>query len=132
MEIAVNYFNAITVETPAWPPHRKQLFKMLPIIEGIGVKHLNIGEVELNQNNLRRILKALPNATIFPCLELHLYDDGLVYDIIEKVIEKKYSYSVLDCSCFVKLIQRGRASGACFRDLKHLTDPPISQYNNKP
>jgi len=125
MEIAVNYFKAITVETPAWPPHRKQLFKMLPIIEGIGVKHLNLGEIDLNQNNLKRVIKALPKAKIYPCYELHLYDEGLVYDIIEKVIKKRYSYSVLDCNCFTKLMQRGQARRACFEDLENLTDPAI-------
>ncbi|MFH0731496.1 MAG: radical SAM protein, partial [Candidatus Omnitrophota bacterium] len=30
---AVNYFKAVTVETPSWPPHRKRLFEMLPIID---------------------------------------------------------------------------------------------------
>lgn len=117
MRIATKYFKAITVETPAWPPHKKQLFKMLPIIEDIGVKHLNVGEIEVNHNNLKRILKAFPDAEIYPCCEVHLDDAGLVYDIMEEVIRKNFSYSVLDCNCFVKLIQRGRAKWICSGDI---------------
>jgi pyruvate formate-lyase activating enzyme-like uncharacterized protein len=121
MEVAVKYLKAVTVETPAWPPHRKQLFKMLPIIEAIGVKHLNIGEIEVNEYNLGRIIKALPNAKLYPCFQIHLYDGGLVYDIMEEVLRKNYSYSVLDCNCFVKLMQRGKANGICYDDIRGLT-----------
>ncbi len=125
MSIAVKYLNTVTVETPAWPPHRKQLFQMLPIIEDIGVKHLNLTEIEFNENNTERILRALPNAKIYPCYQVHLVDEGLTYDIIEEVIKKKYSYSVLDCSCFVKLIQRGKARGVCFMDLENMISREI-------
>jgi hypothetical protein len=40
---------------------------------------------------------------------MHLYDDGLTYDLMEEVLAKKYDYSVLDCSCFVKSYQRSPA-----------------------
>jgi pyruvate formate-lyase activating enzyme-like uncharacterized protein len=109
MDIAIKYFKTISVETPAWPYHRKKLFDMLPKIDDIGVKHLNIGEVEINEKNFKRISAVLPEGEICQCGGLQLYDGGLVYDIIEEVVRKKYSYSVLDCNCFVKNIQR--ASG---------------------
>jgi len=109
MAQAARYIKVVTVETPSWPPHRKRLFEMLGIIEDIGVKHLNIGEIEVNNFNYKRLSRLLPEAEIYQCLEMHLYDDGLVYDLIEKVLRKKYSYSVLDCNCFVKSIQRGNS-----------------------
>ncbi len=121
MRIAVKYFKSITMETPAWPLHRKQLFRALPILEDIGVRHVNLGEMELNYFNYERILRAIPNPEIYPCYEVHLYDGGLVYDIMEEVIRKKYSYSVLDCNCFVKLMQRGKASWSCCGDSKGIT-----------
>ena len=106
MRYAVKCFKAVSVETPAWKFHRKKLFEMLPKIEEIGVKHLNITEVELNSANFERISKLIPDGEICQCGALQLYDDGLVYDLMEEVVRRKYSYSVLDCGCFVKSIQR--------------------------
>lgn len=117
---AVRYLKVVTVETPAWEPHRKKLFAMLPIIEDIGVKHLNIGEIELNKYNYKRISKIMPQGEAYQCYETHLYDRGLVYDIIEEVVRKKYSYSVLDCSCFVKSIQRSHAKHTCHEGIAGL------------
>jgi pyruvate formate-lyase activating enzyme-like uncharacterized protein len=105
---ATKYFKTVTVETPSWPPHREKLFEMLPLIEEIGVSHLNLGEVEVNQYNRTKIAKILPDGKVYQCNEMYLYDGGLVYDILEEVLRKKYSFSVLDCNCFVKSMQRSR------------------------
>jgi pyruvate formate-lyase activating enzyme-like uncharacterized protein len=115
MKRAARYLKVVTVETPAWEPHRKELFAMLPLIEDIGVKHLNIGEIELNEFNYRGIAGVLPRGEFYQCYEPHLCDGGLVYDIIEEVIRRKYSYSVLDCNCFVKSMQRTPAKFTCRR-----------------
>lgn len=106
MREAVKYIKTVSVETPAWPFHEKKLFQMLPRIQDIGVKHLNITEIEINRNNFKRISEALPDGEICQCGELQLYDNGLVYDLMEEVIQKNYTFSVLDCNCFVKSIQR--------------------------
>jgi pyruvate formate-lyase activating enzyme-like uncharacterized protein len=109
VEKAAAYFKAVSIETPAWPLHRGKLFEMLPVIDSIGIKHLNIGEIEINRFNIKRILKVMPDAKVHQCFGLHLYDGGLVYDLIEEIVKRKYSYSVIDCSCFVKTIQRAGA-----------------------
>ena len=101
------YFKAVSVETPAWPPHRKKLFAMLPRINDIGVKHLNLGEIEVTAYNYNNIARVLPRAKIYQCFAMHLYDGGLTYDLMEEVLKKKYAYSVLDCNCFIKSMQRG-------------------------
>jgi len=117
---AVDYFKAVTVETPAWPLHRKKLFEMLPLIDDIGVKHLNLGEIDITTHNYSRIGEIYPDGEIYQCYEMHLYDGGLVYDIMEEVLRKKYSFSVLDCGCFVKSIQRGPAKWVCHEDVNGL------------
>ena len=117
---SVGYFRAVTVETPAWPPHRKKLFEMLPIIEDMGVKHLNLGEVDITTYNYNKIANILPNGEIYQCYEMHLYDGGLVYDIVDEVLKKRYSYSVLDCGCFVKSIQRSPAKLVHHEDINGL------------
>ena len=103
---AVKYIKTVSVETPAWPFHRKELFEMLPRIQDIGVKHLNITEPEINTNNFEAISKLVPDGEICQCGELQLYDNGLVYDLMEEVIRNKFTFSVLDCNCFVKSMQR--------------------------
>jgi hypothetical protein len=105
MAEAVRHLNTVTVETPAWPLHREKLFEMLPLIEEIGVKHLNLGEVWLTEHNKEAVAKLIPDAEVYQCRYVHLYDGGLAYDVIEEVLARGYSFSVLDCSCLVKSIQ---------------------------
>jgi hypothetical protein len=93
---------------------------MLPVINEIGVKHLNLGEIEITKDNVSKISQMLPDAEIYQCYEMHLYDEGLVYDIIEEVLRKGYSYSVIDCNCFVKSIQRSPAKWIAHEDIKGL------------
>lgn len=107
LQAAAGIVPTVTVETPAWPPHRRKLFETLPFFEEIGLKHLNLGEVHINGTNAARIAARLPRAKIYHLHLLHLHDGGLVYDIMERVAERRYSFSVLDCSGFVKQIQRG-------------------------
>ena len=100
IEAAIHHLPVVSVETPAWPPHRKKLFEMLPILEDIGVQHLNLGQVEID-NNRHMIDKALPTAEIYQTNGYFLDDGGLVEEIIKDVILNKYSYSVIDCNAFV-------------------------------
>ena len=120
MEEAVGILDTVTVETPAWPPHREKLFEMLHILEEIGVKHLNLGQVEVTENNRERIAEVLPEAEIFQCYNIHLDDQGLVYDLMEEVLRKRYRFSVLDCNAFVKSIQRSPGKHLFHESVKDL------------
>ena len=120
LELAARYLDTVTVETPAWPPHRDKLFDMLPIIDDIGVKHLNIGEIWLTEHNRERIAKMMPEAQVYQCHLIHLYDGGLVYDLIEEVLRRGYSFSVLDCNCLVKSIQRSPGKRVMHEPVKGL------------
>jgi len=103
MRMAVKHIPTVTVETPSWPPHRKKLFEMLPIIEDIGIKHLDICQIEItNDKQLNKIEKALGEIKIYQAFYPVVDDGGLVEDIMKEVLEKGYSYSVIDCNGFVK------------------------------
>jgi pyruvate formate-lyase activating enzyme-like uncharacterized protein len=103
MRLAVKYIPTVTAETPSWPPHRDNLFKMLPIIEDIGIKHLNICQVEVaSKRQLQRMEKALGEIKLYQAFYPVVDDGGLVEDIIKEVLAKGYSYSVIDCNGFVK------------------------------
>lgn len=103
MRLAVKHIPTVTVETPAWPPHREKLFRMLPIIEDIGIEHVDICQIEIaNGDQLKRIENALVDIEIYQAFYPVMDDNGLVEDIMAEVIKQDYSYSVLDCNGFVK------------------------------
>jgi pyruvate formate-lyase activating enzyme-like uncharacterized protein len=100
---AVKFIPVVTIETPAWPPHRNKLFEMLPIIHEIGVKHLNICQIEItHKKQLDNIEKALGTINLYQAFYPVLDDNGLVEEIMNEVLIRNYSFSVLDCNGFVK------------------------------
>lgn len=92
----------VSVEEPSWPIHKEKLFDFLPVMEDIGVRHFNLIEIEVTKWNKDVINKLCPTGKLYKDALYHLYDEGLVYDIIEEVIKKKYSFSVLDCNSWVE------------------------------
>jgi pyruvate formate-lyase activating enzyme-like uncharacterized protein len=125
---AVKILDTVTVETPAWPPHRTKLFEMLPVLDDLGVKHLNLGQVEITAGNRDRISEVLPEAEVFLYHSIHLDNHGLVYDIVEESLRKGYRFSVLDCSAFVKSIQRSQGKSILHESVEDLcVDVPVQQ-----
>jgi pyruvate formate-lyase activating enzyme-like uncharacterized protein len=101
--LAVKHIPTVTVETPAWPLHREKLFEMLPVIEEIGVKHLDICQIEIaSKVQLGKIEKALGEIELYQAFYPVMDDGGLVEDIMKEVLAKGYAYSVIDCNGFVK------------------------------
>lgn len=100
----------VSIEEPSWPLHRDDLFDMLPILEDVGGSHLNIVECQVTQFNIENIKKYYPGLEhgIYKDLYWHLYDNGMVYDIMREVLDKKYSYSVLDCNSGVERCRGSR------------------------
>ena len=103
LRLAVKHIPTVTVETPSWPPHREKLFEMLPIIQDIGVTHLDICQIEIvSKAQLGRIEKALGSIELYQAFYPVMDDGGLVEDIMREVLDRRYTYSVLDCNGFVK------------------------------
>ena len=124
MRLAVKHIPTVTVETPSWPPHREKLFEMLPIIEDIGVKHLDICQIEItNKQQLTRIEKALGEIEIYQAFYPVVDDGGFVEDIMQEVLAQGYSYSVIDCNGFVKQ-SRSALSNRSFWNILNRKYPP--------
>jgi pyruvate formate-lyase activating enzyme-like uncharacterized protein len=103
MRLAVKHIPTVTVETPSWPSHREKLFEMLPIIEDVGIKHLDICQIEIgSETQLKKIEKSLGKVALYQAYYPVMDDGGLVEDIMREVLGKGYSYSVIDCNGFVK------------------------------
>jgi len=92
----------VTVEEPSWPAHKKKLIEFLPTMKDIGVSHLDIVEVQVTEWNKSDIDAVYPKGRYYKDAFYHMYDEGMVYDIIEEVIAKGYSFSVLDCNSWVE------------------------------
>lgn len=97
----------VSVEEPSWPLHRQALFDHLPVFEDIGISHLNLVEVQLSEFNRPRLERLYPQGQYYKDYFYHLYDEGLVYDIIEEVLQRNYSYSVLDCNSAIERSRNG-------------------------
>ena len=124
MRLAVKHIPTVTVETPSWPPHREKLFEMLPIIEDIGVKHLDVCQIEIaSKGQLGKIEKALGEVELYQAFYPVMDDGGLVEDIMQEVLEKGYSYSVIDCNGFVKQ-SRSALSTRSYWNLLNRKYPP--------
>ncbi len=118
LEIAIRYFGTVSVETPLWPPHREKLFEMLPRIDELGVKHLNLGQVEMNKGNRESLLDAYPEGRWYPMQAYQLYESiDLFYDLLEEYVKNDYSYSILSCDGFVKQMQRAGDYGVRTKDV---------------
>lgn len=114
VELAAQLLPVVTIEVPSWPPYRDKLFDMLPIIEDSGVQHLDICQVEImNSSGLARIARALPEAEVYQGHWLMLDDGGMVEAIMQEVVEKAYSYSVMDCNAFVKQVYASKYMKDC-------------------
>ena len=119
MEQAAKMGFYITVEEPSWPLHRKKLFEMLKILDSVGGKHLDMVEVQITPFNKDAIEKYYPKDKIkaYKDYFYHLYDEGLVYDIMEEVIDKKYNFSVIDCNSAVERCRHANDNKVLF-DIK--------------
>ncbi len=112
MEEAAKMGFFITVEEPSYPLHREKLFEMLPILDSVGGKHLDMVEVQISDHNYKGIGKDYPEDKwrVFKDYFYHFYDEGLVYDIMEEVIDKKYGFSVIDCNSAVERCRQAKAN----------------------
>ena len=104
IKMARKHIEVVTIETPSWVHHKQKLFDMLPIINDIGVDHLNLTSIDINNNNKNRL-----SGNVYKVYNMVLDDDGLVYDIMQEVIDKNYKYSVLDLNNFVVMNSQGEA-----------------------
>lgn len=108
MELAGKYGFTLTVETPSYPPHREQILGMLPRIEDLGVTHVDLVETQITAHNKEKIAKEYPEAVIYKDYFYHLFDKGLVYDVMEERIARNHTYSVLDCNSGVERCRHGK------------------------
>jgi pyruvate formate-lyase activating enzyme-like uncharacterized protein len=102
MRAAIKAGFIVSVEEPSLLENKDKLIETLPALNDIGIKHLNLVECQITSFNREYLDKKYPEGKIHRDNLWHLYDEGMVYDIIEKVIKNKYEFSVIDCNSRVE------------------------------
>lgn len=92
----------VSVEEPSLPENKTRLIEKLPYFESIGIKHLNLVECQVTSDNKKYLDKTYPKGRIYRDHLWHMYDEGMVYDVMEEVIKNKYSFSMIDCNSRVE------------------------------
>ena len=94
----------VTVEEPAYPPNREALMERLPILEELGLDHLDLIELHLTEHNWDAMCRLFPGDeyAAYKDYFYHLYDNGMTYDIMEECIRRQYHFSVIDCNSGVE------------------------------
>jgi len=132
LTLAVKHITTVTIETPSWPLHRGKLLEMLPIIQNIGVKHLDICQVEIvSKAQLSRIEKTLGNIELYQAFYPVMDDGGLPEDIMREVLDRRYTYSVLDCNGFVKQSRSALSVHSYWSVLNRKYPPEWEQHQYK-
>ena len=106
----------VTVEEPSLPENKEKLFQHLPVLQDIGLKHLDLVECQVTPHNYEHLDKTYPEGRYYRDYLWHFYDEGMVYDIIEEVLKQGYEYSVIDCN----------SRNECCRETKQIFDRPVN------
>lgn len=114
MEKAVAMGFTASVELPSLPHLKDKIMGMLPRLSDIGVKHLNLIESQVTPYNRPELDKLYPDGRAYQDFFIHLYDEGLVYDVMEAVAGNNYEFSVLDCNSGVERARHGPGKHVMF------------------
>lgn len=98
MEIVRDAGITVSVEEPSYPIEWDNIMDHLATFEEIGVKHVNMVEVQITKDNLQELEAEYPNGKKYKDYFYHIYDEGMVYEVMRQVEKNNYSFSVMDCS----------------------------------
>ncbi len=106
----------VTVEEPAYPPNRDAIMERLPMLEELGLSHLDLIELHLTEHNWDAMQRIFPgdDYAAYKDYFYHLYDNGMTYDIMEECISKNYHFSVIDCNSGVERCRNHLDQDVCF------------------
>jgi hypothetical protein len=127
LETAISMGFTGTVELPSLPHNREKIMGMLPRINDLGVKHLDLVECQITPWNREAMHRMYPDGRCYQDYFIHFYDEGLVYDVIEEKIDKGYGFSVIDCNSGVERSRHGPGKRVMF-DMKS-ADGMCAEWN---
>lgn len=114
MKLAKEMGFIVTVEEPSLPENKIALMANLEYFNEIGINHLDIIECKITKDNMEYLETTYPKGKMYRDVYWHLYDEGMVYDIIEEVKRKAYIMSVIDCNSRVEGCRTADQMGTLF------------------
>ncbi len=93
----------VTLEEPSLPENKEKLLEILPFLDKIGVAHIDMIEPRVTRFNYKYLHEKYPDGLLYQDHQWAMYDDGLVYDIMESKYKNNYKFSIIDCSSRVEL-----------------------------
>ncbi len=106
----------VSVEEPSMPHRWDKLIEHLDTFEELGVKHFNLVEVQITEHNEPDLEKLYPGDKGRRYKEhfYHLYDEGMVYEIMRERQKRGHTYSVMDCNSMVESYRHGKCQNLGF------------------
>ncbi len=136
MKLAKKKGFVLTIEEPAFPKNRDAIIERLPIMEEIGLDHLDIVELHLTKYNYQAMEKEFPgdDYLVYKDFFYQLYDNGMVYDIMEIVLREGYHFSVIDCNSGVERCRNNQDQDVCFNwdSIEGMCDDWFEGYGFEP
>lgn len=116
MKLAKEMGFLVTVEEPAYPPNKEAIIEHLPMLEEVGISHLDMIELHMTAHNWDALERIFPgkSARVYKDYFYHLYDEGMTYDIMEHALRENYHFSVLDCNSGVERCRNNQDQDVCF------------------
>jgi len=121
----------VTIEEPSLPENKDKIIEHLPIYNDIGINHLDLVECQVTPDNYDYLNKTYPNGKMYRDILWHLYDEGMVYDIIEEIIKNKYNFSIIDCNSRVEVCRKSEQINNNFNSNLDIENALTKDLNSK-
>lgn len=123
----------VSVEESSLPHKREKLLGYLDTFEELGVSHFNLVECQITNWNKPALEELYPGTEgrMYKEHFYHLYDEGLVYEIMRERQKRGHSYSVMDCNSMVESHRHSKNMklGLTTTSLQGMCEP--FQYNRR-
>lgn len=98
---ALKVISTVTVEIPAVPEDKQKVIELLPILQDMGVKYLNLHQMRLTPHNVSKL--QIRPYTIIPAERPVVLESELAaLEIISTAIDQKLEIGINYCSFFFK------------------------------
>lgn len=99
LERARGIFEYVAVEVPSYPKQKDSLMSCVGELDRIGIDQLNLQELLVTSANVSRLDGEGYQSGIMSLKRFFLYGSRkMTYEVIRHCIDKKYSFTVNDCS----------------------------------
>ncbi|MHC4648253.1 MAG: radical SAM protein [Planctomycetota bacterium] len=109
VNIAKKVFDTVTIEIPVIPQDFGKLMACLPLIEELGISHLNLHQLYATKRNYKKLGSELTYLINHNSRPANVESEFMAYDLLNHVIDNNMELAVNICSLRYKNKFQGRA-----------------------